>query len=113
MIIVTLFVPIAKLFMARFAMRTVSLPAAAWNISCTTADTGSVIRTDHVFFPKQLTPNDPVQFRINGQHAFQEVITVDCSIVDRRIPGIDDSAAAVVNTFSVDVIAAFLCAPGF
>jgi len=82
LIVAALFVPVAKLFMARFAMRTILLSAAAWHKGCTAADTGSVIRTDHVFFPKQLTPNDPVQFRSDGQYTFQKVIAVDSSFVN-------------------------------
>ena len=93
-------------------MRTILLSAAARHKGCTAADTGSLIRTDHVFFPKQLRPNDPVQFRIDGQYTFQKVIAVDGSIVNRRIPGIDDSTVTMVNTFSVDVIAAFLVRQG-
>ena len=93
-------------------MRTILLSAAAWHKGCTAADTGSVIRTDHVFFSKQLTPNDPVQFRIDGQYAFQKVIAVDGSIVNRRIPGIDDSTVSMVNAFAVDVIAAFPVSQG-
>ena len=82
LIVAALFVPVAKLLVERFAMRTILLSAAAWHKGCTAADTGSVIRTDHVFLTKQLTPNDPVQFRIDGQYAFQKVITVDSSIVN-------------------------------
>ena len=112
LIVAALFVPVAKLLVARFAMRTVLLPAAARHKGRTAADTGSLIRTDHVFFPKQLTPNDPVQFRIDGQYAFQKVIAVDGSVVNRRIPGIDDSTVSMVNAFAVNVIAAFLVRQG-
>ena len=41
---------------------------------------GLFVRPNHIFFPKQLCPDDPIQIRIDGQHAFQKIIAVNSSI---------------------------------
>ncbi len=90
-----------------FAVQAVLLPATVGNKCSATPGAGSHIRSDRILFPEQFCPNDPIQFRIDGQHAFQIVITVNSSVMNRRIPGIDDSALSIFDTFSVDLIAAF------
>ncbi len=107
MIVATLFVPVAELLMKRFAVRAVLLSSAVGNECSASPGACSLMRTDHIFFPKQLRPNDPIQFRIDGQNAFQKVIAVDSSIMNRRIPRIDDGALFILNTFPTDVVAAF------
>ena len=93
--------------MERFAVQAILLSAAVGDESATAPGAGFLIRTDHIFFPKQLCPDDPIHFWIDGQHAFQIVITVNSPVMNRRILWIDDSTLSVFDTFSVDVIAAF------
>jgi len=90
-----------------FAVQAVLLSAAVGDENSAAPSASLLIWLDHLFFPKQLQPDDPIQFRIDGQHAFQKVITVNSSVMNRRIPGIDDSALFGFDTFPVDVIAAF------
>ena len=107
MIVAALFVPAAEPLMKRFAVQAVLLSAAVGNENSTAPSTGFLIQPDHIFFPKQLRPDDPIQFRIDGQHAFQIVITVNCPIMNLRISGIDGRALSSFDTFPIDVIAAF------
>ena len=95
-----------------FAVRAVLLSAAVGDESSSAPGAGSLIRPDHIFFPKQLCPDNPIHFRIDGQHAFQKVIAVNSSIMNRRISGIDDIALSIFNTFPIDVIAAFFVCQG-
>ena len=98
--------------MKRFAVQTVLLSAAIGDESSAAPGACSLIRPDHIFFPKQLCPDDPIQFRIDGQNTFQKVIAINSSIVNRRIPGIDDSTLFIFDTFSVDEITAFFVCQG-
>ena len=107
LIVAALFIPVTKPLMKWFAVWTVLLSAAVGGESTSAPSTCFLIRTNHIFFTKQLQPDDPIQFWIDGQHAFQKIIAVDSSIVNRRISGIDDRALAIFDTFPVDVIAAF------
>ena len=107
MIVATLFVPVAELLMKRFTVRAVLLSSAVGNEYSAAPGAGSLAGRNYIFFPKQFCPDDPIQFRIDGQHAFQKIIAVNSAIVNRRIPGIDDGALFILNTFSTDVIAAF------
>ena len=107
LIIAALLVPVAKLFMVRFAAGAILLPTAAWHKRCSAAGASFLIRANHVFLAKQLCPNGAIQFRADRQNAFQKVIAIDSSIVNARIPGIDDNAAAMKNTCTVDIVAAF------
>ena len=95
-----------------FAVRAVLLSAAVGDESSSAPGAGSLIRPDHIFFPKQLCPDNPIHFRIDGQHAFQKVIAVNSPVMNRRIAGIDDSALLIFNTFSVDEITAFFVRQG-
>ena len=95
-----------------FAVQAILLSAAVGDESSAAPGAGSLIRPDHIFFTKQLRPDDLIQFRIDGQHAFQKVIAVNSPIMNRRIPGIDDSAFSIFDTFSVDEITAFFVRQG-
>ena len=95
-----------------FAVRAVLLSAAVGDECSAAPGTCFLIRTNHIFFTKQLRPDDLIQFRIDGQNAFKIVITVNSSIMNRRIPGIDDSALFSFDTFPVDEITAFFVRQG-
>jgi hypothetical protein len=107
LIVAALFDPVAESLVKRFAVRAVSLSTAVGDESSSAPGAGSFIRPGHIFFPKQFCPDDPIQFRIDGQHAFQKIIAVNSAVVNRRIAGIDDGALSILNTFPTDVIAAF------
>jgi len=111
-IVAALFVPVTEQLMKWFAVQAVLLSAAVGDESSAASGAGSLIRTNHIFFPKQLCPEDPIQIRIDGQHTFQKIIAVDSSIMNRRIPRIDDGTISIFDTFSIDVIAAFLVCQG-
>ena len=51
-------------------VRAVLLSAAVGHETTAAPSAGSFIWPDHIFFPKQLRPDDPSQFRIDGQNAF-------------------------------------------
>ena len=95
-----------------FAVQAVLLSAAVRDENSAAPSASLLIWLDHIFFPKQRQPDDPIQFRIDGQHAFQKVIAVNSPIMNRRIPGIDDSAFSIFDTFSVDEITAFFVRQG-
>ena len=65
-----------------FTVLAVLLSVAVGHETTATPSAGSFIWPDHIFFPKQLCPDDPSQFRIDGQNAFQKVITGNSSIVN-------------------------------
>ena len=79
-IVAALFVPVTEQLMKWFAVQAVLLSAAVGDESSAASGAGSLIRTNHIFFPKQLCPEDPIQIRIDGQHAFQKIIAVNSSI---------------------------------
>ena len=68
--------------MKRFTVRAVLLSAAVGHETTAAPSAGSFIWPDHIFFPKQLRPDDPIQYRIDGQHAFQKIIAGNDSIVN-------------------------------
>jgi len=107
MIVATLFVPVSELLMKRFAVQAVLLSSAVGDECSAAPGAGFLVRPDHFFFLKQLCPDDPIQFRIDRQNAFQKVITVNSPVMNRRIPGIDNSTLSIFDTFPIDVIAAF------
>ena len=107
MIIAALFVPVTEPLMKWFAVQAVLLPATVGNECSATPGAGSHIRSDRIFFPEQFCPNDPIQFRIDGQHAFQKIIAVNSPVMNRRISWIDDSALSIFDTLPINVIAAF------
>ena len=68
--------------MKGFAVQAVLLSAAVGDENSAAPGAGLLVRPDHIFFPKQLRPYDPIQFRIDGHHAFKKVITVNSSIMN-------------------------------
>mgnify|MGYP006890067934 CR=1 FL=1 len=107
MIVAALFVPVTEPLMKRFAVWAILLTAAVRDESAAAPGAGLLVRPDHIFFPKQFYPDDPIQFRVDGQHAFQKIIAVNSPVMNRRISWIDDSARSIFNAFFVDEITAF------
>lgn len=99
--------------MARLAAGAVFVGTAIGQEGLPAQCADSFPRGCHVFIPEQFYPYGLVQLRVDWQDTLQKIIAIDGSIPDGRIPGIDDTAIAVQDTSSVDIIAAFFVCQGF
>ena len=99
LVIITLFFLIAELFMERFALGAILLPAAVGQERLSAPDAILPYGAFHFFIPKQFSPHDPVQFRVDRQDTFQKIVTADGSIMNGRKTGIDYSTIVFIYAF--------------